>query len=78
MVFRYVSPTGDVDPEFHFTGSARAIGRICNARGNVLGLMPHPERCTEEVLGNTDGLALFQGLLSVAARPFQTAYGGGR
>ncbi len=46
---------------------------VLNERGNVLGLMPHPERCAEEVLGNTDGLALFSAAVSVAvltaARP---------
>ena len=35
---------------------------MCNEAGNVLGLMPHPERCAEEVLGNKDGLVLFESL----------------
>ncbi|MEM9291014.1 MAG: phosphoribosylformylglycinamidine synthase subunit PurQ [Acidobacteriota bacterium] len=49
-------------------GSARAIAGIVNERGNVLGLMPHPERAAESVLGNDDGLAFFAGLVeSVAA-----------
>ena len=44
-------------------GSARAIAGVANERGNVLGLMPHPERCAEEVLGNMDGLGLFEGIV---------------
>jgi phosphoribosylformylglycinamidine synthase len=43
VVFRYVSPTGEIDPAWNFNGSARSIAGVCNAAGNVLGLMPHPE-----------------------------------
>jgi phosphoribosylformylglycinamidine synthase len=68
VVLRYVDPHGQVDPEWNFNGSARAIAGVCNARGNVLGLMPHPERCAEEVLGSTDGLALFAGAIAPLAR----------
>jgi len=63
VVFRYVSPAGETADEWNFNGSARAIAGICNERGNVLGMMPHPERCSEEILGNTDGLGLFQSLV---------------
>jgi phosphoribosylformylglycinamidine synthase len=69
VVLRYVAPDGALDPAWNFNGSARAIAGVVNERGNVLGLMPHPERCAEEVLGNTDGLALFAGLVESAARP---------
>ena len=71
VVFRYVSPAGELDSEFNFNGSARAIAGVTNERGNVLGLMPHPERCAEDVLGNSDGLALFQSVVvgSLAAVP---------
>ena len=61
VVFRYVTPQGersDGDPRWNPNGAARAIAGVCNAGGNVLGLMPHPERCAEPILGNTDGLAL--------------------
>jgi phosphoribosylformylglycinamidine synthase len=68
VVFRYVSPAGTVDPAWNANGSARAIGGVCNEQGNVLGLMPHPERCAEEVLGNRDGLALFESVVRVAGR----------
>lgn len=63
VVFRYVSPAGDIDDSWNVNGSAGAIAGVVNEAGNVLGMMPHPERCAEEVLGNRDGLALFQGLI---------------
>jgi phosphoribosylformylglycinamidine synthase len=66
IVFRYVNPAGEIDPKWNVNGSARAIAGVVNAAGNVLGLMPHPERCAEEVLGSTDGLALFQSLVETA------------
>jgi len=65
VVFRYVSPEGELDEAWNPNGSARAIAGITNEAGNVLGMMPHPERAAEEVLGCTDGLALFAGALSV-------------
>ena len=58
VAFRY---TGDVN------GSARAIAGILNAQGNVLGMMPHPERALEPAHGNTDGRRLFEGLLEAVA-----------
>ncbi|HEX2223409.1 MAG TPA: phosphoribosylformylglycinamidine synthase subunit PurQ [Thermoanaerobaculia bacterium] len=70
VVFRYVTPEGeraDDDPTWNPNGSARAIAGICNARGNVLGMMPHPERCSEEVFENTDGLGIFSCAVGAAA-----------
>jgi len=67
VVFRYVAPSGELDPRWNLNGSARAIAGLTNDAGNVLGLMPHPERCSEEVLGNADGLALFESLVASAA-----------
>jgi phosphoribosylformylglycinamidine synthase len=58
VVFRYVGPSGELDERFNPNGSARAIAGIVNEQGNVLGLMPHPERAAEEILGNRDGLRL--------------------
>jgi phosphoribosylformylglycinamidine synthase len=78
VAFRYVAPTGALDAASasdNPNGSARGIAGVVNERGNVLGLMPHPERCAEEVLGNADGLPLFQGVVAAAARPFRAAYG---
>jgi phosphoribosylformylglycinamidine synthase len=82
VVFRYTRPDGSaVSPEgdaWNPNGAARAIAGICNARGNVLGLMPHPERCAEEILGNTDGLAIFESSVQFAAKVAATGYGGKR
>ena len=58
VVFRY---TGEVN------GSARGIAGIINAGGNVLGMMPHPERAIEKAHGGTDGRRLFEGLLEAVA-----------
>ncbi|MCH9648614.1 MAG: phosphoribosylformylglycinamidine synthase subunit PurQ [Deltaproteobacteria bacterium] len=63
VVFRYVDESGAVSSAANPNGSARNIAGLTNAEGNVLGMMPHPERCVEELLGNTDGLALFSGLI---------------
>ena len=63
VLFRYVSPEGATDPEWNVNGAAHAIAGIVDARGNVLGMMPHPENHVEEALGSTDGRPLFQGLV---------------
>jgi len=68
VALRYVSPTGELDDAWNVNGSARAIAAIASPAGNVFGLMPHPERCAEEVLGNTDGLGLFAGAVQGVAR----------
>ncbi len=71
VVFRYVTPEGaraDGDPAANPNGAARAIAGICNAGGNVLGMMPHPERCSEQILGNTDGLAVLAGAVAAGSR----------
>jgi phosphoribosylformylglycinamidine synthase len=56
VVFRYLPPNPN--------GSLADIAGICNRQGNVLGMMPHPERASDGDLGNTDGLGLFQGLVA--------------
>ena len=68
IVFRYCNDQGQLDEGSNINGSMRSIAGICNERGNVLGLMPHPERCAEEVLGNTDGLPLFASAVGALAR----------
>lgn len=68
VAFRYVSPEGELDEAWNPNGSARSIAGITNEAGNVLGMMPHPERAAEEVLGCTDGLALFAEAVSGVAR----------
>jgi phosphoribosylformylglycinamidine synthase len=64
VVFRYCDATGNVSPEANPNGSLHNIAGIRNRRGNMLGLMPHPERCSEALLGGTDGLGLWQSLVS--------------
>jgi phosphoribosylformylglycinamidine synthase I len=80
VVFRYVSPEGALDDAWNWNGAARAIAGVANVQGNVLGMMPHPERSAEAVLGNTDGLALFASAVESSARTFAgvSAAGGRR
>jgi phosphoribosylformylglycinamidine synthase I len=76
VVFRYVTPEGeraDGDPRWNPNGAARGIAGICNAGGNVLGMMPHPERCSEPILGNTDGLALLASAVEAGSRVLEAA-----
>ncbi|MCY3931054.1 MAG: phosphoribosylformylglycinamidine synthase subunit PurQ [Acidobacteria bacterium] len=77
VVFRYVDAAGRREPAANLNGSERAIAGICNAGGNVLGLMPHPERCAEEMLGNRDGLGLLAGAVAVGGRVGALAAAGG-
>ncbi len=63
VVFRYVDVSGDETAEANPNGSARNIAGIVNERGNVLGMMPHPERCVESILGNEDGAVIFESLI---------------
>jgi len=62
VVLRYADPGGAVTPAANPNGSARGIAGITNAAGNVLGLMPHPERASEAEIGGADGLRLFGSL----------------
>ncbi len=62
VVFRYVSPRGEVRPEANPNGSLASIAGICNSQRNVVGLMPHPERAVEPPLGSGDGLLIFQSM----------------
>ena len=63
VIFRYVSPAGDVTDEANPNGSADNIAGICNERRNVVGLMPHPERACELAIGSADGLVVFESIL---------------
>jgi phosphoribosylformylglycinamidine synthase I len=67
VVFRYVNAAGEVTPDANPNGSMNNIAGIVSARGNVLGMMPHPERACDLVLGSRDGLALFQSILARVA-----------
>ncbi|WP_457651135.1 phosphoribosylformylglycinamidine synthase subunit PurQ [Rhodocaloribacter sp.] len=74
VVFRYCDAAGRVTPEANPNGSARGIAGIVNEGRNVLGMMPHPERCAEAVLGNEDGALIFRSILRhFAAEPADLA-----
>jgi phosphoribosylformylglycinamidine synthase len=62
VAFRYCSPDGALDPYWNANGATNAIAGILSQRGNVLGLMPHPENHVEGSMGLTDGRGLFAGL----------------
>lgn len=65
VVFRYCDEEGSVTPDSNPNGSVNNIAGICNAVGNVVGLMPHPERACEAILGGggVAGLTLFESAL---------------
>jgi phosphoribosylformylglycinamidine synthase len=67
VVFRYVDENGDPVESANPNGSARSIAGIVSAEGNVLGMMPHPERALDDLLGSHDGIALFQSILARVA-----------
>lgn len=62
IAFRYSSEQGEITDEANPNGSLLNIAGITNKQGNVLGMMPHPERHAESILGGTDGAAIFTGL----------------
>jgi len=67
VVFRYVNPAGETIDAANPNGSARSVAGIVSAEGNVLGMMPHPERALDNLLGSSDGVALFESLLARVA-----------
>jgi phosphoribosylformylglycinamidine synthase subunit PurQ / glutaminase len=67
IAFRYATPDGSVTPEANPNGSTANIAGILNERGNVLGMMPHPERACEALLGNDDGNAIWRSVLQAVA-----------
>lgn len=66
ILFRYCDENGNINTAANPNGSVENIAGICNANRNVFGMMPHPERAAEAVLGNTDGKKLFESLLNLA------------
>ncbi len=68
VIFRYCDAEGRLTREANPNGSARSIAGICNAARNVMGMMPHPERCSEALLGNADGLGIFKSIVAAMAR----------
>jgi phosphoribosylformylglycinamidine synthase I len=67
IAFRYVDSSGEATENANPNGSTDNIAGVLNVKGNVLGLMPHPERATKEVLGSTDGLTILKALTLVQA-----------
>ena len=67
VVFRYCSVNGDVNPDVNPNGSLNNIAGICNKAGNVMGMMPHPERASDPMLGYTDGIRLFKSVFEAKA-----------
>lgn len=64
IVFQYVNKKGEIDESSNPNGSKMNIAGIINKEGNVLGMMPHPERCCDPLLGNTDGQLIFKSIIN--------------
>lgn len=65
ILFRYCDAEGNITPSANPNGAERNIAGVRNEAGNVVGMMPHPERATSSLLGNTDGLDVFRQLFSL-------------
>jgi len=63
VVFRYCTPSGEITPAANPNGALNNIAGIVNSAGNVLGMMPHPERACEDVVGGADGSLIFQSII---------------
>jgi len=68
IAFRYCDGEGKLSEESNPNGSLQSIAGVLNERGNVLGLMPHPDRCAEAILGNEDGRLLFESVIAGGRR----------
>ena len=64
IVFRYCDPSGDLLDTFNPNGSSDYIAGVINKKGNVLGMMPHPERAVEKILGSDDGRLILESIIS--------------
>lgn len=69
VVFRYCEPDGEITSQANPNGSLHNIAGIINKRGNVLGMMPHPERCCDALLGGEDGKFIFQSMIDALSVP---------
>jgi phosphoribosylformylglycinamidine (FGAM) synthase-like amidotransferase family enzyme len=67
IVFRYATPAGEIRPTANPNGSLDNIAGICSRDGNVVGMMPHPERSSEAALGGTDGMKIFHSMVGAMA-----------
>jgi phosphoribosylformylglycinamidine synthase subunit PurQ / glutaminase len=68
VVFRYATPSGEILPSANPNGSLDNIAGICSAGGNVVGMMPHPERSSEPELGGTDGMKIFHSMVGAGVQ----------
>tara|TARA_A100001037_G_scaffold172950_1_gene155272 strand:- start:2382 stop:3086 length:705 start_codon:yes stop_codon:yes gene_type:complete len=64
VVFRYCDPDGTINRDSNPNGSINNIGGLINSQGNVLGMMPHPERCCDPILGGVDGKLIFESIVT--------------
>ena len=64
VVFRYCDPEGTINRDSNPNGSINNIGGLINSQGNVLGMMPHPERCCDPILGGEDGKLIFESIVT--------------
>ena len=67
IAFRYATPTGEITAEANPNGSLQNIAGILNAKRNVLGMMPHPDRSSEKLLGSSDGWKIFASMIEALA-----------
>ena len=67
IAFRYATPKGEITPEANPNGSLSNIAGILNAKRNVLGMMPHPDRSSEKILGSSDGWKIFDSMVETLA-----------
>jgi phosphoribosylformylglycinamidine (FGAM) synthase-like amidotransferase family enzyme len=67
IAFRYATPQGEITPEANPNGSLSNIAGILNAKRNVLGMMPHPDRSSELILGSADGWKIFASMIEALA-----------
>jgi len=64
VLFRYCTPQGEITVDANPNGALNNIAGICNKQRNVFGMMPHPERCSDKYLHNTDGRILFESVIN--------------
>ncbi len=63
IIFQYCDASGNINDDVNPNGSVGNIAGICNKQGNVLGMMPHPERCVEDIWGSADGRFIFDSII---------------
>jgi len=68
ILFRYCNQYGEVTSAANPNGSIENIAGVCNAKKNVIGMMPHPERAADDELGNTDGKLIFESIINSLTR----------